>query len=397
MSKKPLVQIGSLDTFHMPALQAGLASDFDTEFFSTWSPRRAAPNPGLKTSNAWVLHYLLWIYKRFPAVQFHNRTYLPLCETFDTWFTSKLNPDLDILCFLSGFGTKAMRKARAWGKPVVVDSGSTHTDFQHSIVWEEYQRNGLRHPLFPKAYRDRIRREFIEADYIQIPSEFVKQTYLEAGIPEHKIFKAPYGTDTGNFAAKTAPEMSDVFRLVCPSGVNLRKGARVLVQAWKNLGWKPAEAELHWIGWPEHPDVRHLFKDSCPKIFWHNGMPHAELARLMRSCDVLVLPSFEEGLARVLIEAAACGLALVATPNTGIEDFFTPGDPEGWLIPCNDVDTLCAVLEQAKANRQRTFELGQRAAARSRHGFSWDDYGARVRQNFRKVLGDASVQNSNRE
>ena len=372
----------------MPALQAGLASEFDTEFFSTWNPRRPAPNPGLRTTNAWALHYLLWIFKRFPVVQLHNRSYLPLCEAFDSWFTSQLRPDLDVLCFLSGFGTKAMRKARSWNKPVVVDSGSTHTDFQHRIVWEEYRRNGLRQPLFPEAYRDRIRREFVEADFIQIPSEFVKRTYLDEGIPEQKILKAPYGTDVENFSVRTESDVSPVFRAICPSGANLRKGARVLVEAWKKLGWKPSEAELHWVGWPEHPDVRHLFTTHCPGIIWHKGMPHAELAKLMRGCDVLVLPSFEEGLARVLIEAAASGLALVATPNTGVEDFFTPGKPEGWLIPCNDVDALCAALEQAKADRQKTFVLGQRAAQRSRQGYSWDDYGRRVRENFAKVPGN---------
>lgn len=391
---RPLIQIGSLDTFHMPALQAGLAEEFDTEFFSTWSLRRPGPNSTLPRTNAWALHYLLWIYKRFPKLQRHNQTYLYLCEAFDIWFTGKLRPEMEALCFLSGFGTKAMRKAHQWGKAVVVDSGSTHTDFQYRIVWEEYRRNGLRHPLFPEAYRDRIRLEFTESDFIQIPSEFVRRTYLEEGVPADKILKAPYGTDVSNFSARTVGDMTPAFRAICPSGANLRKGARVLAEAWRKLSWSPAEAELHWIGWPEHPDVRHLFRDPCPGIVWHKGMPHADLARLMRSCDILVLPSFEEGLARVLIEAAASGLALVATPNTGVEDFFTPGDAEGWLIPCNDVDALCAVLEEAKANRQRTFELGQRAAARSRHGFSWNDYGMRVRENFRKVLGEASVQGS---
>lgn len=393
MKMLPKIYLGSLDTFHMPGLQAGLSRDFQTIFYSTWSPLRPAPNPSLLGVNAWVLHYLLGVYKRFPAVQLHNRTYLPLCEIFDSWFASKIRPDLDILCFLSGFGTKAMRQAHAWNKLVIVDSGSTHTDFQHRIVWEEYRRNGLRNPLFPENYRDRIRSEFIEADFIQIPSEFVKRTYLEQGVPEHKILKAPYGTDIKNFVAKKASEMSLVFRAICPSGANLRKGARVLVEAWRKLGWHPSEAELHWIGWPEHPDVRHLFKSPCAGIVWHKGMPHSNLSRLMRSCDVLVLPSFEEGLARVLIEGAASGLALVATPNTGVEDFFTPGNPEGWLIPVSDVNALCEALEQAKADRQRTFELGQRAAQRARHGFSWDDYGIRVRENFHRVLGTTSKEN----
>ncbi|MEI6491869.1 MAG: glycosyltransferase family 4 protein [Verrucomicrobiota bacterium] len=383
---KPLIQIGSLDTFHMPALQAGLAEDFDTEFFSTWSPWSPGPNPGLARTNAWGLHYLLGIYKRFPWVQRNNKTYLPLCEAFDIWFTSKLRPELDALYFLSGFGTAAMRKTHRWGKPVVVDSGSTHTDFQHRIVWEEYQRNGLRHPLFPEAYRARIRQEFIEGDFIQIPSEFVKRTYLEEGIPESKILKAPYGADISGFPARKEADVSPIFRAICPSGVNLRKGARVLVEAWRRLGWKPTEAELHWVGWPEHPEVRHLFRDPVKGIAWHGWMSHADLAALYRSCDVLALPSFEEGLARVLIEAAACGVPPIATPNTGVEDFFSPASPEGWMIPCNDVDALCEALQRAKSDRQATFDVGQRAAARARQGFSWEDYGARVRENFRKIM-----------
>jgi glycosyltransferase involved in cell wall biosynthesis len=384
---QPLIQIGSLDTFHMPALQAGLALEFRTEFYSTWSLNKPGPNPTLPRTNAWALHYLLWIYKRFPAVQRNNKTYLPLCEAFDTWFTSKLKPEISALCFLSGFGTKAMRKAHQWGKPVVVDTGSTHTDFQHRIVWEEYQRNGLRQPLFPEAYRSRIRQEFIETDFVQIPTEFVKQTYLEAGIPESKILKATYGTDAERFSARKETDINPMFRAICPSGVNLRKGARLLVEAWRKLGWKETEAELHWVGWPGHPDVKHLFRDPLRGVIWHGWMPHSELCKLYRSCDVLVLPSFEEGFARVLVEGAASGLPPIATPNTGIEDFFTPGNPEGWLIPCNNVDALCEALIEAKSDRQKTFELGQLAAARARSGFSWEDYGVQVRGNFGRVLG----------
>ena len=115
-------------------------------------------------------------------------------------------------------------------------------------------------------------------------------------------------------------------------------------------------------------------------------MNHENLAALYRSCDVLVLPSFEEGFARVLIEGAASGLALVATPNSGVEEFFTAGNPEGWLIGPGDQDGLCEALIQAKQNPDKTFGKGVQAAARARSGFSWEDYGARVRKNFEKVL-----------
>ena len=80
-------------------------------------------------------------------------------------------------------------------------------------------------------------------------------------------------------------------------------------------------------------------------------------------------------------------LALIATPETGVEDFFTERDPEGWLIPSNAIDALCEALIDAKSNRARTRELGLRAAAKAQNGFSIEDYGKRARENVGKVLG----------
>lgn len=250
---------------------------------------------------------------------------------------------------------------------------------------EEFKRNGIRESLFPQAYRDRVRREFIEADWIQIPSQFVKRTFIEAGIPESKLLLNLYGADTSRFSPRAQDDLDRPFRVICPSGVNLRKGARILVEAWKQLGWK--DAELHWIGNAKAPQVRHLFREPLPGLVWHGWMPHEKLAELYRSCDVLVLPSFEEGFARVMVEGAASGLGLIATPNTGVEDFFTPEDPEGWLIPVNDIGALCRALEEAKHDRARTRQLGLRAAKRTRKGFSPEDYGRRAVENLQKVVG----------
>ena len=122
-------------------------------------------------------------------------------------------------------------------------------------------------------------------------------------------------------------------------------------------------------------------------IFWHGWMSQQELSRLYSSCDVLVLPSFEEGFARVLVEGAASGLALIATPESGVEEFFTPDACEGWLIQSNSVDALCAALEEARGHRTKTREMGLRAALRSRNGFSMEDYGTRARANLHQILG----------
>lgn len=321
--------------------------------------------------------------QRWPWLVGGNHFYLQLCRLFDQWLKASFSRQTDLLVVLSGVGLNSFLAAKKASIATVLDCGSTHTDFQHQIVLDEFRRNGITKPLFPKGYRDRVRQEFAEADFIQIPTQFVGQTFLNAEIPKEKLLYAPYGTDLTLFKPREKPDGRTPFRVICASGVNLRKGARVLAEAWRKLNW--ADAELHWVGQPT-PETQHLFTSSMPGLVWHSQMHHHELAELYRQCDVMTLPSFEEGLARVIIEAAASGLPCIVTPNSGAGDFFTPGDPEGWLIPVNDIDALCDALKAARENREKTFALGQRAAKRAQ-SFSWDAYGRRVKENYKCVLG----------
>lgn len=377
--------LASCDTFWIPMLQRGLGAEFRTRLITTWSLKRPGPNPDLDTRNIWPMHYALQLYKMFPVLQLHNRTYSALVAAFDAILCGVLNPsDVDAYIPLSGVALWSGRKFRRAGKPVILECGSTHTDHQHEVVFAEYKRNGIRQPLFPESYRNRVRQEFVESEAIFLPTRYVAKTFIEWGIPESKIYLNPYGTDTSRFQPRTDAELDRPLRVICPSGVNLRKGARVLVEAWRKLRWQ--DAELHWVGQP-NSEAEHLFRPMPAGITWHGWMRHEELAKLYASCDVLVLPSFEEGFARVLVESAASGLALIATPETGVEDFFTEGDPEGWLIPSNAIDALCEALIDAKSNRARTRELGLRAAAKAQNGFSIEDYGKRARENVGKVLG----------
>jgi glycosyltransferase involved in cell wall biosynthesis len=376
--------LASLDLFHI-INQAHYLQQVDAlrGFYTTrLRPEVEKIRPELAHS-CYPAHYSLRLWQKYLQTLTGTWGYLQLCRGFDLWLKSAVRWDTDMLTVLSGVGLIAFREAKRRGIITVVDCGSTHTEFQHEILFEEFKRNGITKPLFPEAYRDRVRAEFALADYIQIPSDFVARTFLERGIDPAKLLKAPYGADLKVFQPRPPPSGNEPFRAICPAGVNLRKGARVLVEAWRKLNWK--DAELMWIGQPGR-EAAHLFRDPIPGLRLEPFVPHAQLAALYRSCDVFVLPSFEEGLARVMLEAAACGLPLIATPNTGVENFFAPGAPEGWLIPVNDVDALCAALTEARADREKTFALGRRAVSRVSSGFSWEDYGRRVLSNYQKIL-----------
>jgi len=377
------VTLGSLDLFHLVNQARELQAQGALEhFFATrLRPDVERIRRELGTSCP-PLHYALRVMQRWPRWVGGNHYYLQLCRAFDLWLRSKLPRTTDILTVLSGVGLESFRAARRAGVVTVVECGSTHTDFQHEIVFDELRKCGLRAPLFPPGYRDRVRTEFEEADYIQIPSQFVGRTFTERGIPAEKLVYALYGVDVGRFTMRPPPSGNEPFRAICPSGVNLRKGARVLIEAWRKLGW--TDAELHWIGTPG-PEAAHLFQELPASVIFHEWMAHDDLAALYRRCDVFVLPSFEEGFARVMLEAAASGLALVVTPNTGVEDFFAPGDPEGWLLEAGSVDSLCEALRQARADRDAAYRRGQRAQHKAQ-GYTWEAYGQRVIANYEAML-----------
>jgi teichuronic acid biosynthesis glycosyltransferase TuaC len=64
-----------------------------------------------------------------------------------------------------------------------------------------------------------------------------------------------------------------------------------------------------------------------------------EVAELMRSCAVFVLPSWDEGLGCVYLEAMSCGKPVIGCRGQGISEVIKHGN-NGWLIPPNDLEAL---------------------------------------------------------
>ena len=66
-----------------------------------------------------------------------------------------------------------------------------------------------------------------------------------------------------------------------------------------------------------------------------NELPQDELFEIMRSFDVLLLPSLNEGIANVVLEDMAIGIPVISSDCGGMPEVVIP-NTTGWLVPVRD-------------------------------------------------------------
>jgi len=91
-----------------------------------------------------------------------------------------------------------------------------------------------------------------------------------------------------------------------------------------------------------------LAANSDLPVEWSPSLPHPQLAERLRGADIFVLPSLEDGFARTVTEALACGLPVISTPNTGASDLIQSG-VNGEVVPIRDPQAIAdAVFKWAE-------------------------------------------------
>lgn len=212
--------------------------------------------------------------------------------------------------------------------------------------------------------------EYDLADVLLMPSQKSAETFLAAGISPGKLHYVGRGVDVDYYVPAEKPP--EVFRAIFVGALIKRKGVHHLLAAWKKLALK--EAELVLVGSP-HDEMKPFLDgaaaDSSVKLVGFTSNVQDELRR----ASVFVFPSECEGFAKSTLEAAACGLPLIATRASG--DAIIDGET-GIMIPPDDVDSLCHALVQAHANRVSFAEMGRRARLRVEKYFTWDHYRSRM-------------------
>ena len=179
--------------------------------------------------------------------------------------------------------------------------------------------------------------------------------------PAAKIAYVGNGIQLDRFAGKTEPAIRSSRPLVLMVSRLVReKGCQDFVAVARALA---GQADFVHVGPFEHDQSDALTPAEIDEIVRSGLVTFIgsvdDVRPYLASADIVVLPSYREGIPRVAMEAAATGCPVVAYDIRGVREVIDPAS--GLLVPRGDVTTLTAVVSEMIGDEARRRALGQRA------------------------------------
>jgi glycosyltransferase involved in cell wall biosynthesis len=201
------------------------------------------------------------------------------------------------------------------------------------------------------------------------------ELFQRAGLvdPAHIRLIRGSGVDCAQFAGVSSKASGDGrMRVLLASRLLWDKGVGEYVAAIRQLRIQGRAIHALLAGTPD-PGNPAAVPEATIQGWANEGLVvwlgHVDnMVNLLGSVDVVVLPSYREGLPRSLVEAAACGLPLITTDVPGCREVISDGI-DGLLVPMGDSDALAQAIQRLQDNPEFARQLGDAARLKARSQF----------------------------
>jgi glycosyltransferase involved in cell wall biosynthesis len=147
-------------------------------------------------------------------------------------------------------------------------------------------------------------------------------------------------------------------RLLFVGRLNEQKGLATLLEA---MAQSPHATGLDVVG--AGPDERALRVQAdmlgvADRVRWLGHLAQPELVPLYQRARALIVPSVEEGLGLVAVEAQLCETPVIASASGGLPDIVRDGET-GLLVPPTDSVALARAMDVLTSNPERARSMGR--------------------------------------
>jgi glycosyltransferase involved in cell wall biosynthesis len=231
-------------------------------------------------------------------------------------------------------------------------------------------------------------------------SESVKKTMIKQGVSADKITVVYNGIDTDTIgdSVRSSIEIRKSFglnenqRIIGEIGRLCKfKGQRVLIESASQVLKKFPEAIFMLVG--EDLEGRGKYRKELEDLTGELGLKQniiftgyrQDVMDLLNTFDIFVLPSLDEGLPVVILEAMAAEKAVIATAVGGTPEIVIDGQT-GTLISAENSDKLAEAIIYHLENPEVSKSMGQMGQARVKQFFSLSQMLDKVMDMYKKVL-----------
>jgi glycosyltransferase involved in cell wall biosynthesis len=222
-------------------------------------------------------------------------------------------------------------------------------------------RYALRHPRMRVIVQNRehlkrfaSQRRIGDADVVCIPG---------SGVDIHRFVPRP-------------TDRAGTVQIVLASRLLYTKGVSDFVSAARLLKQRKIDVQCVLVGEPDSGNPASIPVEALQQ--WHdegiinNRGRHEDMPSVFADADIVCLPTYySEGIPKVLVEAAACGLPIVTTDWPGCREIVEDG-VNGLLVPIRNPEALADALERLACDGALRHELGRRGRARVEAEYSLD-------------------------
>ena len=203
---------------------------------------------------------------------------------------------------------------------------------------------------------------FKRANKILVLSKYTKDMILKKyKIDKSKIIIAPNPIDTDIFLPSR--NVHEGIRILFVGRINdPRKNVSMLMHAFNKLAYERRDVELWLVGEEPSENLRNLVSQLSisDKVKYFKDVPHDEIVNFYQSCDIFALPSYQEGLGIVVLEAMSCGLPVVSTKCGGPEWLLQDGE-NALMVENNNIDAFASKLLMIVDDMELRLKVGLKA------------------------------------
>lgn len=367
------INIASSHRFHLLDLARELSQQGHEVKFYSYVPNKRCEKFGLKRGNC---HSLVWLAapffllcKLFPSkskyiIEIRNI----LLDNYMAYF---MKPCDVYICLGTVYKKSIVSAKKKYNAITILEWGSKH------IIEQLKCFNKLNN--YPQRLLQRQLDDYNFADYISIPANHVKNSFIKHGIDSKKLIVNPYGVDLSQFKPTV---LNDNYDIITVGGWRYEKGSDLLIKLCQKYQYKLLHVgAIVGLEFPENEFMHHIEPVNQNQLIYYYS-----------KAKIFVLPSRAEGLALVQAQAIACGLPVVCSKETGGSDLRNLISDKKWIIEMNyfSLDELdrCVIEALNLSNmqsEQRNYSFDDI------NNLTWEAYGRRYNNTILTIKNERGL------